>query len=185
MTETNKKQLSFWKWLWGNKETTPGYKHLLGLSQCLHLFIGIILGFMVARPIDIIGCTVLLPFTAVLGGVSFALSGSTQSILQTEELYKITEKHDGGLPEYVFTYQLVILITLVTVISWAIAGLGIFEPLLAGHHPDIYRFFKILLFTLTSLSIRECWSSTLFSQSLLIMRWKIIEAKKSIKDKNE
>jgi len=114
--------------------------------------------------------SVLLPLASILFGMSFAFGVSAQNLLQTEEIKNIAEYKEGGLTYYIHSYQLSILIILVTLILWGLAGLGFFEVLITKMQSGYYGFFKFFLFSMASLSVRECWSIVLGTQYLIIIR---------------
>ena len=121
--------------------------------------------------------TVLLPLAGILVGLSFAWAGNAQALMQSSEMEELSTHHQGGFVEYVYIYQTAILTILVTLVFWGLAGLQIFDiqwPTIKK--PILYFALKTFLFTLSSLTLRECWHVVIGAQWMLL-------AQKAIKDK--
>ena len=54
--------------------------------------------------------------------------GNAQALLQSKEIHKLANYHKGGFIEYVNTYQASILVVIIALISWVLAGLNVFDP---------------------------------------------------------
>jgi hypothetical protein len=104
-------------------------------------------------------------------GLAFAWAGNAQALLQTDEIALMSRFKKGGLRDYVFTFQAAVFALLVTLSLWGLAGLGVFDTLfLSNHHPDTYRLVSIILFAISSYSIRECWHVVLGAQIMILIR---------------
>ena len=164
---------NFWAWFGRGSGGGPGYLRIVNRKLWIDLVIGTILGFAVTKSLPDTGCTVLFPLAAVLVGMVFAWAGSAQALLQADEIVTIAKFVPGGYPEYVFTFQLSILVILITCVSWGIAALGVLE----GLSPDLHKVTTCFLYAITSLSIRKLWSMVLFSQAMLLMRVELQQAR--------
>jgi hypothetical protein len=117
---------------------------------------------------------VLFPLAGILVGLSFAWAGNAQALLQSTEIVALSEHHEGGFVEYVYVYQTAILVILITLVAWGIAGLGVFDNCsLNLNAPVTYLAIKWILFSLCSLTIRECWHVVLGAQWMLLAQRKI------------
>ena len=117
---------------------------------------------------------VLLPLAGILIGLSFAWAGNAQALMQSKEIEDLSEHHEGGFVEYVFTYQTAILAILFTLVFWGLAGLNVFDKWLPkDDYPKIYFVIKTMLFTLSSLTIRECWHVVMGAQWMLLIQKEI------------
>lgn len=164
-------QLLFWDWMRYGSGGKPGYKTILDRWIFIHLIIGVILGFAVPKSLTDAAVTILVPLAGVFVGMAFAWAGNAQALLQTDEIKVLAKNHAGGLRQYVFTYQLAVLVLLLTLSFWGLAGLGIFEKIfLSNHHPDAYRIVSVFLYGLSSYSLRECWHVVAGAQLLLLSR---------------
>jgi hypothetical protein len=162
---------SFWSWfLLGPGR--PGWRKFADRWLFLHIGVGLTLARAVSSDLRTAASTVLLPLVGVLIGLSFAWAGNAQALLQTEEVEELSGHHPRGFVEYVFTYQAAIFTILTSVVVWGLAGLGIFEgPHLASKFR--YSAVETILYTISSLTIRECWHVVLGAQELLLARYRI------------
>ena len=169
---------NFWHWLaHRDKRYAPGWTRVVNWHAIIHILIGAGLGVFVRKDIEAAAATVLLPLAGVFVGLAFAWGGNAQSLLQSDEIARLAKGTRGGLRDYVFTYQLAVLMLMATLSLWGVAGLGIFEVLLQrNHHPDLYRMVAALLYAASSASLRECWHVVTFSQATLLARADIREA---------
>ncbi len=173
-------KFSFWSWFLLGRDGRPGLLRLLNIWMLIHIAIGVFLGLVVKSSLQLAGNTVLLPLTGILIGLSFAWAGNAQALLQTSEMRDVSKHRQGGLAEYVYAYQTAILVILVTIVSWGLAGLGIFDdqwPTTA--HPKLYTGVKTILFGLASLTLRECWHVVLGTQWMLLTREELKKSRNS------
>jgi len=170
-----RKDISYWRWLFRG---TPraGCKRLVNWWLPGHVVIGVALAAGVLSDIAASANTVLLPLVGILIGLTFAWAGNAQALLQSEEMQRLSDNREGGYREYVFAYQTAILVILITLVLWAIAGLRLFDTSWPTRHraPEYFAV-KSLLFTLSSLTLRECWQTVMGAQWMLL-------AQKTIRD---
>jgi len=172
------KDINFWRWLVKGSGARPGYRRLINVWVVLHFGVGFGLSSVVRVDLVTAANAVLLPLVGILIGLCFAWAGNAQALLQVTEIEEMTDFHEGGFAEYVFVYQAAIFTILLTLVAWALAGLGIFDQTWPTPRSGVsYFVVKILLFTLSSLTIRECWHVVLGAQWMLLMQRKIKRAK--------
>lgn len=172
--------ISFWRWLAKGSGGKPGYRRLINRWLIFHLGGGVILAWLVHVDLQTAANTVLLPLVGILIGLCFAWAGNAQALLQADEIVEMTQHHDGGFAEYVFTYQSAILAILVALVAWALAGFGIFDTTWPTAERRLWHFaLEVFLFALSSLTLRECWHVVLGAQWMLLAQHKINQSKKS------
>lgn len=180
METINSKQLSYWRWLFCGSGGKSGVRRLL-LNRwfLIHCLIGIFLARFVSTDINTTAYTVMIPLSGIFVGLSFAWAGNVHSLLTSPEIDQMADQHKGGFIEYVFVYQTSVLIILLAIIGWGLSGLGLAKgfSLIQQHH-YIKLGLRALLFTLSSLALRECWHVIWGVQVSLIIR-KFIKDKKS------
>lgn len=177
--------ISFWRWLVKGSGARPGYRRLINAWLILHLGIGFGLSSAVQVDLTSAANTVLLPLVGILIGLCFAWAGNAQALLQVSEIEEMTHHHPGGFVEYVFVYQTAIFTIFVTLVSWALAGVGIFDKTWPTPACRLSYFtVKGTLFALSSLTLRECWHVVLGAQWMLIIQSKIKRSKNK-RDLNE
>lgn len=175
--------INFWQWLILGNGDKPGYRRVINRWLCLHISVGAVLACLVPEDLQSTANTVLLPLVGILIGLCFAWAGNAQALLQAEEIVELTKYHKGGFAEYVFTYQLAILAILITLVAWALAGFGIFDKTWpTSNQVGLYCFIKFALFTLSSITLRECWHVVLGAQWMLLAQHTIKHAKKEKKE---
>lgn len=166
--------LGYWSWFIRGSGGNPGFRRILNWWLSLHLLVGVILSFVVPVDLQTAANAVLLPLAGILIGLSFAWAGNAQVLLQSSEIEQLSKHHKGGFIEYVFTYQTAILVILVTLVLWGLAGFGIYDltwP--TRNYFSGYLIVEIILFSFCSLTIRECWHVVLSAQWMLIVRREI------------
>lgn len=159
----------FWKWLVCGLSDRPGYRQLVNWWLIMHLAIGIGVASVVEVSIADAAQTFLLPLAGIFIGLSFAWVGNAQALLQESEIEKIAKHHPDGIQTYVYTFQLAILVILVTLVAWGLAGLKIFElPLFENEYLELSV--EASLYFFASLTLRECWHVVIGSQLLILTR---------------
>lgn len=166
----------FWRWLFIGLSSRPGYTQFTNAWLVVHIAVGVGLARVITVPVFEAAQIVLLPLAGILIGLSFAWAGNAQALLQKSEIERVAEYHPDGLLTYVFTFQLAILIILITLSAWGLAGLKFFHaPVL--QHASIQFGIEATLYFLASLTLRECWHVVVGSQLLILSRH---EARKHI-----
>jgi hypothetical protein len=177
--------ISFWRWLFVGSGAGPGIKGFLNIWLFFHIAVGFSSAFVVSGSLQQIGGNLILPLSGVFIGLAFAWGGNAQSLLQSAEIEHFSNFNAGGFEDYVYSFQLAILVLIVTITSWGVAGIGIFDDFWPKSSNIFYRYISSFLFFLISISIRECWHVVLASQMLLLIRYKVrkeqVIAKKDIK----
>jgi hypothetical protein len=164
--------ISFWRWFFRGTGGKAGFRRLINRWLLFHLALGAGLARIITIDLGTAANAVLLPLAGVLVGLSFAWGGNAQALLQASEIEKLAEKHEGGLSDYAFTFQAAILCVLLTLVLWGIAGLQIFDKAWpTAARPYTYFAVKTMLFTLSSLTVRECWHVVLGAQAMLLSRY--------------
>ena len=167
----------FWGWLLHGCGRKPGYRNVITRALIGHAVIGGFLVCFVAKngTLASLASSVLFPLAGTLVGLTFAWAGNANALLQTSQVRKITQQLPSGIVEYAFYYQLAILLVLITICAWGMAGLGVLDHLFA-RSVWARRAGLWMLFTLLSLTIRECWCVVDTTSRLLIARHAVQEA---------
>ena len=162
--------ISYREWLWKGAGDRSGIGRFANWWLVLHSVVGVGLTLLVPKGLEQAANAVLLPLAGLLIGLSFAWGGSAQSLLQTREIFAMSKYHPGGgFSEYVYAYQTAILLILVTLVAWGLAGLGLFDQVWPTTNATwCYRAVSWLLYFLASLTVRECWHVVLGTQLLLL-----------------
>lgn len=138
------------------------------------MIVGALLSCLLPMTVQAAGLGLLLPIAGVFIGLTFAWGGNAQALLQSDELSRLSSFRTGGYEEYLYTYQSAVLLILVTLCCWALAGLGIFDKVWPkDSNRWEYKLISGILFFLSSLTVRECWQVVMGSQAMLMVRFKI------------
>lgn len=170
--------IKFWRWFFCGTGGKLGYRRLVNSWLLLHSVVGAALAYFVRIDIGSAANSVLLPLAGILVGLSFAWAGNAQALMQTSEIEDLSEHRAGGFSEYVYTYQTAILCILITLVLWALGGLKLYDDSWpTASKSKSYLVVKMVLFTFSSLTVRECWHVVLAAQLMLISRRRIAKAR--------
>ena len=172
---SSRPSLSFWRWLRKGVGGGPGIRRILGWAFPLHLAVGAVLAWLAPLSIQESANTVLLPLAGIFIGLTFAWIGNAQALLLADEIEELAQHRPGGLAEYVFTFQLAVLVLLLSLVVWGVGGLGVYEQrcVLPSCPSWLYFMAESLLFASSSLALRECWQVVVGAHSLLLVRKQI------------
>lgn len=175
----------FWRWFFLGLEDRSGLSELLINRWCIvHIVVGFIFAQSISVSLDDAARTILLPLAGIFVGLSFAWAGNAQALLQKREIQKISAHLPDGIEAYIYIFQLAILVILVTLVAWGLAGLKIFS-LQIFQAPCVQLFIKTCLYFLASLTLRECWHVVLGSQILILTRHEVRRVEDREKHKND
>jgi hypothetical protein len=161
--------INYWTWFFRGRNGDAGWRSVFNWWLLWHVVVGLVISRLVVLPLNEAAKAVLLPMAGVFVGMSFAWVGTALSIIQTEEIDALAKEHPVGIESYVYTFQTAILILLISLTAWGIAGLGAFERpchLLCPWWG--YAAMSVCLYAFASLTLRECWHVVLGSQMLLL-----------------
>ena len=170
-------QLSFWRWLFLGSGNSPGILRIVNFWLILHLIIGCTLAYLIDIDVRTLA-DLILPPLSILFFSAYISWGSGLQLLQTPELQELVRHRQGGMTEYVFTYQLVILIVLMAIIFWVLVKFRFFSVSIVD---DSLLFgLKVFLLAFTSLTVRECWQITSGTQWLLLAKHEMASKRYSL-----
>lgn len=160
--------LTFGRWLWAGSGGRRGISRVVNFWMLLHLLVGSLIALAISAPLSRTSQSCLLPAFSILIGLTFAWIGNAQGLLQTKAIRLLGKETQGGLIDFIFAYQLNVLILLVAISIFAIASLSPFEQLkLPVFHPKIYFSAKALFYSTASLTVGTAWSTINGSHALL------------------
>jgi len=166
--------LNYWHWFFYGSGDRPGYTRILNKWIMVHLVVGVVLSLLVQITLESSASTVLFPLAGIFVALTFAWAGNTMALMQSQEMKELAKHRPGGFAEYVFTYQTAILVILVTLVLWGLAGLKIYDMAWPGSKAKILYFMvKAFLFSLSSLTLRECWHVVMGAQWMLLVQREI------------
>jgi len=152
--------ISFWRWFRKGSGDKPGYTRVVRWSLAIHFVMGVIIGQCVDKPLWNVSETCLLPTLSILIGLTFAWIGNAQGLLQSKATRELGLRHKGGYIEFVFMYQLAVLVLLATVVVLAFTALQPLPTLNVNEkHPDAYVFLEASFYGLISLAISTVWKT--------------------------
>jgi hypothetical protein len=135
----------------------------------LHATVGVILAVLIKVPLDKASTSLMLPLASIFVGLTFAWSGNAQALLQDEKIEMLAEHHPDGIENYIYTFQTAVLVILLALVAWGLAGLEIFDNGIFAF--DVTKFLSAaFMYFLSSLSLRECWQVVFGGQLLLLSR---------------
>lgn len=175
--------MSFWRWFFGSRGHRAGLLSYVDRCLFLHAAVGVALAVFAPACLSQAATAALLPLAAVFIGLSFGWGANALVLLQTTEIEALADHHEEGLSVYAYTYLSAILVILSALVLWGIAALGFFDSVWpTAARERAYFATKALLYALTSLTLRECWSVVQSGQLLLLARRVIRRVEESKKD---
>lgn len=170
----------FWDWFLRGTGAKAGYRRVIDRWLLLHALIGLLGARFIRADLIDIAEAALLPLMAIFVGLTFSWAGNANSLLQSSEVVAFSKKRVGGVAEYIFTFQLSILVILVSVVCWIVPSLEL--PFLLGSYlslPDFNAFAASVLYALLSLSFRTCWQAVLGANMLLLVKARLMDEAQS------
>ena len=155
---------SFWYWLlWDDTkdDSHPGYRRYFdGFMKWQILFSLSLASILHWREISLDSLSHgVLPIVAILFGTSFAWGGNAIGLLQSEELLDLMNANKNGVPDYVYTNQTAILLSLLATLVWGGVYAISLPPEVTGniYFEVAYIGISTAAILLTVLTIRDCW----------------------------
>jgi hypothetical protein len=160
---------SFWRWLFrGSGKSVPGWQSLLNGYLIVHIAVALAAtAWVKADPFEF-AKTALFPAASILVGMSLAWTTRAATVLHATELRERLFNDRRPAEDYIYGYQLAILIIIVMVAYVALMAGGGLNIAVFGAPIDqeISAFF---LYLLLSISLRECWGAVNFTNMLSLL----------------
>ncbi|MGI6078990.1 MAG: hypothetical protein ACOYCB_12710 [Fastidiosipilaceae bacterium] len=164
-----KDDFNYWKWLLKGSGGNPGYRRMFDIWMIIHFGIGLFLARIIPGSLERSASMVLIPLVGLFFSLSFTWIGNAQALMQSKEINELANYHEGGFIEYVYVYQTSILMVIIVLILWVLAGLSLFDLRWPTKEDVIfYYIIKAILFSSLSLTIRESWNAIIGTQWMLI-----------------
>lgn len=165
---------TFWRWFFKGAGSGPGAKRLWDRWLTLHIGLGLTLSAVVPVSLGDLAQRALLPLMAIFIGLTFSWAGNAHSLMQSEEVARMAGRRAGGMAEYVYTFQLCILVMLSTIVFWVVPTLNL-PYLIPGGFGMLWfeKISEIFLYSILSLALRTSWQAVLGANMLLLSRAKI------------
>lgn len=163
MEMISKDAFRFWKWVFSgikdnNGVSSSGLKQFIDVWLILHILLSVLSSSLLAGNFLRFSQTVVFPLISALMGISLAWIGTSISIVTSNELRLFMKSHPGGVVTLIYTYQLAILVLVVTLALWYIPSfitVGSLPPFLTKK--SVLSITRFCLMLCLSISIRECW----------------------------
>lgn len=156
---------TFWIWLiFGIKTAPSGLSSLVNKWLIVHVICAF--GLLVFLRVDAytFAAKTLFPAASILVSMSIAWTARAAAIFQDKELRDRLFSDERPAEDYVYGYQLSLLIVIIVVCYTAVMSTGGLDVVIFSPNID-YRISAFTLFLLLSLGIRECWGAINFSRS--------------------
>lgn len=147
----------FWTWLWhGSREGPRGIFNVADRYIAVHCGISTFLVlFLKNSPIDF-AQKALFPACSILVGLSMAWTTRAATLLQSKDLRDKLFTAKRPAEDYIYGFQLAILIVIVMICYLAIMAGGGLNVSVFGQPWDL-RMSSFWMFFLISMTLRECW----------------------------
>lgn len=162
---------TFWKWFYQGAGGRPGFRRLINGWLLFHVGIAVVLTELISAPVAVVAEKTLLPVMAIFVGLTFSWAGNAHALLQSDEIIDLAKNRKGGIAEYVFTFQLSILVLLVAIGLWVLPSLQLPYVLESvGGRREAELLGEIILYAVLSISLRTSWQAVLGANMLLLVR---------------
>jgi hypothetical protein len=142
----------------------------------LHILVGALGASLIHRELADVAQATLLPLMAIFVGLTFSWAGNAHSLLQSNEVIALSRTRMGGIAEYIFAFQLSILVILLAVLGWIIPSLKLRFILDGTFQVADFNFLAaVLLYAMLSLSFRTSWQAVLGANMLLLIRARLLD----------
>lgn len=171
----------FWHWLFiKDSSGLRGLSNIVNRWLTVHILCGIAASYLLPASYADIASKTLFPSASVLTGFSFAWAGRSASLFQDKSFSQFLIENAPPVQHYVYAFQLAILVCIVFIVTNLImisGGLG-FTSGNSNYDNSINKF---IMFSLGSLSLRECWGVINFVNRLTLQYYVVrsVEIKNS------
>lgn len=163
--------VSFWRWLaLGARSGPAGIRNVLNFYLLIHAGVAwLAISLIRSDPFEF-ASKALFPAASILIGMSLAWTTRAATILQTDDLREALFRDERPAEDYVYAFQLAILVIIVMVTYVSImAGGGLRVRILSAEWDEWWSGF--FLYFLLSLSLRECWGVVNFTNMLSMLEY--------------
>lgn len=163
--------IGFWTWLaFGTEKSPAGFRNVINEYLIFHISIGMFATIFIESDPFNFASKALFPASSILIGLSMAWTTRASTILQTKELREALFTSERPAEDYIYGFQLAILMVVMMVVYVAImAGGGIRVHIAPPHIEEITSSFFMYFFI--SLALRECWGVINFTNGLSILEF--------------
>ena len=164
---------TFWHWLsWGAPNSRPGWSLVLNRWLVLHVGVAVALSLAVKVDPFTFAAKALFPAASILVGMAVAWTSRATAVLQDKSFRSIVITDDRPLEDYLYGYQLSLLIIISMVVYVAIMASGGFRFIVVSREISQY-ISGFFLYLFLSIAIRECWTVINFSNLLSLLHDKL------------
>lgn len=163
---------TFWKWLFKGSGSAPaGILNIFNFYLFFHVLVSVIATILISGNPFEFASKALFPAASILIGISMAWTTRASTVLQTKELREALFTAERPAEDYVYGFQLSILVVIFMVVFVAImAGGGINISLFGPKWDKIAAAFW--LYFILSLALRECWGVINFTNMLSMLEYR-------------
>jgi hypothetical protein len=148
---------SFWDWfLKGSKKGPRGVWNIINWFLIVHLVIAVAATVLIVNDPVSFAQKALFPASSILIGLSMSWTTRASNILQTKDLRDKIITAERPAEDYVYGFQLAILIVVIMLVYVAIMAGGGLRISIFGQPWDSYAS-AFWMYFLMSLTLRECW----------------------------
>lgn len=158
----------YWPWLRAKSGRKIGYKLLINKWLLLDIAIALALSFGLKVNGFQFAEKALFPAASVLAGMAFAWTSRASAILNNKQFRDNIISDDNPLSDYVYGFQMAIMILFACVIYIAIMAVGGFRFYIYDRNISMI-FSAFFMYFMICLTIRECWSVVNFTNLLTLL----------------
>lgn len=164
--------ITFWTWtLKGSAKAPAGYRNIVNKWILLHILIAVTSTFLIIADPFSFATKALFPASSVLIGLSMAWTTRASTVLQSRELRDALFNEERPAEDYIYGFQLSILIVMIMVGYVALMAGGGLRISVFGYPRDRIAS-AFWMYFLISLAFRECWGVINFTNMLSMLDYR-------------
>lgn len=163
---------TFWKWLIHRHPGSPrGIENIANRFFPVHVAIAVLATSLIKSDPFTFASKALFPASSILIGMSLAWTTRASTLLQSADLRDALFRNDRRAEDYVYGFQLAILVIMLMVTYVAIMAGGGLSVNVFGQETDSLLS-GFWLYLLLSLAMRECWGVVNFTNLLSLLDYR-------------
>lgn len=168
---------NFWTWLFKGSGGVVGYKTIINKSIAFDLMFGVIGIILFGDILSQVASKMIDIYYGLIFVLAVSSSFTSVSFLANPEIFKLADKHDGGLPDYVYPLYLPLLVLVISLCGWYSLSLEVFILLkgvsVLGQLIYLDHLLGFLVLASTVMSIRMAWSAYIAPSNLVFAIYEV------------
>lgn len=150
---------SFWTWLVLGIDGPAGLSRVFRPTMYGDFLFGTVAYLIVGANIDKVADQILLPASSIFFAIAVAWANNVMSLATSKQIFEISKRNPSGIAEYVYPFQLSMLVMLFILGVWGAIAVDVHLGLIDKPLNDLEVGFLIVIFGTISAAIRIVWQT--------------------------